>query len=247
LFDATQQTLERRRRNPANAVFSTAVHLVVGAILWVVAGPGIAEETKKIVDVKFYSPPPPPPPPPPASSSRSSRTRIEKIQVPTEIVQPTEVEPIEDVPQDAPDEEEPIDGGVEGGVEGGDPIHGVLGGVIGGVAGGVVGGVVGGTGSSIADVSEGDVRCVPQDLNGDGVEDVEYPPLAKKQGITGTVVVEVIIGLDGRPESASVKSGPTLFHQAALKAARSRVCEPYRSGNVTSRARLKITYNFTLR
>ncbi|MCK6531079.1 energy transducer TonB [Myxococcota bacterium] len=95
--------------------------------------------------------------------------------------------------------------------------------------------------STIVDIARGNLRCIYSRAP-------EYPPLARKQGTTGSVVVQVIIGLDGRVESAEVAGqSPPIFHEAALTAARKTVCEPYRSGNVVSRARMRIQYHFKLR
>lgn len=241
MFEATQQTVEGRRRSPAGLALSVVVHGILIALVVVFGARQVAKEVEKIVDVKFYAPPPPPPPPPPpASSSRSSKPKVDKVVLqPTEIVQPTEVKPVDETPVEDDGPEEEVDNGVEGGVEGGDPNFGVLGGVLGGTPGGVIGGVIGGTGTTITDVAEGDVRC-------DGGRDAEYPPLAKKSGITGSVLVVMIIGLDGRVESAKVESGPSLFHQSALQAAKRTVCEPYRSGSVVAKVRFKRRYNFSL-
>ena len=107
---------------------SLALHgalLVAGAVysFW-----HVEELSPPRVTVTFLSaaPPPPPPPPPPAKKKKTKPKTTPTTQPrPDQIVQPKELEPIE--------EEE--DEGVEGGVEGGVP-------------GGVVGGLVGSTGTA---------------------------------------------------------------------------------------------------
>jgi TonB family protein len=54
-----------------------------------------------------------------------------------------------------------------------------------------------------------------------------YPPEAKKHNISGTVVIEVVIGRDGHLIALHPISGPPFLQQAALDAVRSWVYRPY--------------------
>ncbi len=55
----------------------------------------------------------------------------------------------------------------------------------------------------------------------------EYPELARKAGIEGKVVVEYVVGKDGRVKSARIlKSDNEIFNQAALNAVKQYVFKP---------------------
>lgn len=54
-----------------------------------------------------------------------------------------------------------------------------------------------------------------------------YPPDAEAAGLSGSVVLHVLIGRDGRVERAEVVSGPPIFRQAALDAVMQWTWKPY--------------------
>jgi protein TonB len=54
-----------------------------------------------------------------------------------------------------------------------------------------------------------------------------YPPIAKAARVSGTVVLQALIGKDGGIESLHVVSGPAMLQQAALDAVKSWVYRPY--------------------
>lgn len=54
-----------------------------------------------------------------------------------------------------------------------------------------------------------------------------YPPEAKKNKIQGKVVLNAVIGTDGRMESVRVLSGPDELQQSALDAVRQWTYKPY--------------------
>jgi len=54
----------------------------------------------------------------------------------------------------------------------------------------------------------------------------EYPEVARKAGLTGTVFVEFTVGKDGLVKGARVLRGPTIFHEAALAAVFQFVFKP---------------------
>jgi protein TonB len=133
---ARARTAARRR---AFFVGSISLHgvAVVGLIIWSFIH--VEEVEPPPLTVSFFSAPPPPPPPPPPKGGKKKENKPKKdVPKPQEIVQPTEVKPIEPTPSEAPEDDGPDEpSGVEGGVEGG-----VAGGVVGGVVGGVLGGEV---------------------------------------------------------------------------------------------------------
>jgi protein TonB len=96
--------------------------------------------------------------------------------------------------------------GMEGGVEGG---------VVGGVPGGVLGGVIGGTGDIPVPVMDYDrpPRLIKQ-------VKPAYPHEAFTKKVQGTVLLEILIGADGRVHQARVLRSVRLLDEAAVAAAR---------------------------
>jgi TonB family protein len=54
-----------------------------------------------------------------------------------------------------------------------------------------------------------------------------YPPAARSAGVSGTVVLQAVIGLDGHIEELRVISGPLILQQAAIDAVRAWVYKPF--------------------
>ena len=55
---------------------------------------------------------------------------------------------------------------------------------------------------------------------------LEYPNLAEKAGLEGTVDVKLLVGSDGRVKKATVLRGKEIFHKATLKAVMRFVFKP---------------------
>lgn len=73
-----------------------------------------------------------------------------------------------------------------------------------------------------------------------------YPPLAKAARVSGSVVVEVTIGEDGRVISARAVSGHPLLKAAAEGAARGWRWTPTQLSGQAVKVIGTITFNFTL-
>ncbi|HEX9081101.1 MAG TPA: energy transducer TonB, partial [Holophagaceae bacterium] len=73
-----------------------------------------------------------------------------------------------------------------------------------------------------------------------------YPAEAKAKGITGTVVVQVEVGTDGRIESAKAVSGPEPLQATAVDYAKGWRFEPARVNGKPARARFRLTMPFRL-
>jgi TonB family protein len=54
-----------------------------------------------------------------------------------------------------------------------------------------------------------------------------YPPIAKAARVQGTVILQVLIGKDGRVLELGVESGPPMLQQAALDAVQQWIYKPY--------------------
>ena len=182
-------------------------------------------------------PPPPPPLPPKGGGGQPStpHVQIKPVEIPTEVnpltppvETPTEIPlPVADTSLPVADTSsvtESVPGGVEGGVEGGivgGEVGGVVGGELGGVKGGEVGGVVGGTVGGTGTGTEGNGTggsdappSGPMRVGGNVKAPVtldrvspDYTETARKAKIAGTVVVEAIIGTNGRVQDVRVIKG----------------------------------------
>ncbi len=73
-----------------------------------------------------------------------------------------------------------------------------------------------------------------------------YPPEAKAQGISGSVVLHAIIGRDGSVQSLAVVSGNSLLSEAALVAVKTWVYKPYLLNGQPTEVDTTITVNFNL-
>jgi len=190
-------------------------------------------------------PPPPPPPPPPAAMPTPVKmapkvTEIDNGRLRTPSAIPKKVEMIKE--EEAPP---PPAGGV---------IGGVLGGVPGGVPGGVLGGVLNSVVSAAPPVAVPKV-AVPQKVKvssgvaaGNLVHDVrpQYPPLARQARIQGTVVLQAVIGKDGKIENLKIVSGHPLLAQYALDAVKQWRYKPYLLNGEPVEVDTQINVNFTL-
>ena len=183
------------------------------------------------------APPPPPPPPPPASKKATSP---ESKPVPTTGAAPIEA-PAEIAPE-RPDDE--IADGVPGGVEGGIP-------------GGVVGGVVGGLPADIPPppppappAPRAPVRIGGQIEAPELVHRVEpiYSALAVQAHVSGTVILEAIVGADGRVAEVKVlRSAHRLLDGAAIAAVRQWRYSPLVLNGIRESFVLTVVLSFQLR
>ena len=168
-------------------------------------------------------PPPPPPPPPPMPAPVVKPTRAPRqfnanvLLAPRSI--PKEVAMIKD-------EEIPPPASVGG----------VIGGVPGGVPGGVMGGVIGGIVAAVAapappppPIEKPKKVDVPQQVRVSGAIQAgmlarqvqpDYPMLARRARIEGTVVLKAIIARDGSVKQLTLISGQPLLVEAAMNAVR---------------------------
>jgi protein TonB len=179
-------------------------------------------------------PPPPPPPPPPAEVHivKAVQTDIVNGQLRTPTKIPKKVEMIKE--EEAPP-----------------PSMGVVGGVPGGVPGGSMGGVMGSIISSNAAVPRVAVQRirvssgVTQGLVIHKVEPV-YPAIAKTARVSGTVILQAVIGKDGTIQNLHVVSGHPLLTQAALDAVKQWRYRPYILNGDPVEVDTQVEVHFTL-
>lgn len=169
----------------------------------------------------FEAAPPPPPPPPPPGGSNAPIVKPKEKEKPKDVLkEPTK--PPEEIKDEKPGP--PIEGGQVGGVEGG-------------VAGGVVGGVVGALPGKMLVQAQ-------RKLSGD---DPYFPPAARTQGITGTVVARVCISDSGKVTSVKILRGVPIFNESVERAVIDWRYEPYMANNTAVPACFPVYFNFNLK
>lgn len=180
------------------------------------------------------APPPPPPPAPAAMRTRSPQAVATPPPEPARFTAPVEV------PDQLPPEEETVGIGVEGGVPGG---------VEGGVPGGVVGGVIGGLPQAAAPEPSRPVVRIGGNLRAPKLlyeVKPEYPPLAVMARLSGMVVLEAHVGIDGHVQSVRVLRGIPLLDEAAIAAVKQRRYQPLLLNGVPTEFILNMTMVFQL-
>jgi TonB family protein len=75
----------------------------------------------------------------------------------------------------------------------------------------------------------------------------EYPDEAREQGLTGTVHVSALIGVNGRVSSIGKVEGPVVFHRAAIVAAMQWVFEPAEGDGKTVEAWVRLPFTFSVK
>jgi protein TonB len=252
MFDLITGTLERplRERAPGSKVASIVLHVVV---LTLVVGIPLLRVTNTLPDMPSIMafavapPAPPPPPPPPAAPAPAQPAE------PRTIAQPVTKQPEQlAVPVEMPAELKPeattgtasavagIEGGVAGGVEGG-----VAGGVLGGIVGGIVSSVPPPPPAPVAPVRIGGQINTPALLH--RVEPV-YAEVAAAAHLAGTVILEAVVGTDGRVESVMVlRSRHALLDNAAVAALKQWRYTPLVLNGIRTPFVLTVTFTFSTR
>lgn len=252
MFDLISGTLERPLRQPApgSKVMSLVLHVVV---LTLVVGIPLLRVTNTLPDMPEMmafvvappAPPPPTPPPPAAAPARPAEPRP--------IVQPVTKQPERlpmplETPAELKTEATTGTASTSAGVEGG-----VAAGVEGGAVGGAIGGIVGGIISSVSPPPPAPV--VPVRIGGQiktpalvhRVEPV-YAEAAAAAHVVGTVILEAVVGTDGRVESVKVlRSRHTLLDNAAVAALKQWRYTPLVLNGITSPFILTVTFTFSTR
>jgi protein TonB len=242
MFDLTAESAESTRRplrERALGPGATAVLAHLVGMMAVIAVPVsraiiIQPETPAIqafVATPDVLPPLPAPAAPPLRSK--SHSDIEQATAPRE-------SPIEIRPEPTGPSTTDVDAGAAGGVEGG-------------VAGGVIGGVIGGTVVPVAPPpARPSARSAPLRTSGaikppDLLHRVEpvYSALAAIAHISGVVVVEATVDVDGSIESVSVlRSASPFLDKAATDALKQWRYAPLVIADLPTRFVVTVTFNF---
>lgn len=74
----------------------------------------------------------------------------------------------------------------------------------------------------------------------------EYPPIARAAGLSGSVVLQVTIGTNGRVESIRVISGAPMLIQSAINAVKQWQYKPFLLNGAAVEVETMVTVNFEL-
>jgi protein TonB len=243
LLESGGRNSKLHRRGPWATLFSFLLQIALIGVLVLI--PLIYTEAlpkQQLMGYLVAPPPPPPPPPPPAAAQVVKVVKVQteidngQLKAPTAI--PKKIAMIKE------DEAPP-------------PSSGVVGGVMGGIPGGQAGGVVGGVLGSIVQAAPTAVpkAATPQRIKvSAGVQSgllirkvtPAYPPLAKQARISGSVVLQAVIGKDGSIENLRAVSGHPMLIQSAIDAVRQWKYKPYFLNGEPVEVDTQVTVNFTL-
>lgn len=74
----------------------------------------------------------------------------------------------------------------------------------------------------------------------------EYPPMAKQMKISGRVVLDMFVGLDGAVEKVDVVSGNPMLASAAAAAAKKWKFPPFNADGKPMKAVARMSFDFNL-
>ena len=124
-------------------------------------------------------------------------------------------------------------------------------GIVGGITGGVVGGIVGGllTAPPPPPPPAEPVRVGGNISPPEKTRNVEprYPPVAQAARVSGVVILEAVIGPDGRVTDVKILRSVPLLDEAAIEAVRQWEYSPTLLNGVPVPVIMTVTVNFQLR
>ena len=82
---------------------------------------------------------------------------------------------------------------------------------------------------------------------GQGAYEATYPTLGQHMSVTGSVVLQAVIGADGVIETLRVVSGPSILSTAATQAVREWRFKPYVQNGQAVETQARITVNFSIK
>jgi protein TonB len=224
-------------------IVSVTGHVVflIAIVLPLLYATGQLPEVKTMTAFVADVAPPPPPPPPPPAARQAEAARPQPVQTSGTFA----------APLDAPSEIRPEPAGLTAS-------EGVEGGVEGGIAGGVVGGIVGGLVAAPPPpppppappaVVKGPVR-IGGDVQAPAlVKRVEpaYPDVAVAAKITGIVILEATVAVDGSVEQVRVLRSVKFLDQAAIEAVKQWKYSPLMLNGIPTPFVLTVTLSFSMK
>ncbi len=243
LLESGGRNSKLHRRGPWATLVSFLIQAALVGVLVLI--PLIYTEAlpkQQLMGYLVAPPPPPPPPPPPAAAQIVKVVKVQteidngQLKAPTAI--PKKIAIIKE------DEAPPSTGGVVGGVVGGVP-----GGAAGGVVGGVLGSIMNSAPTAVPKAATPTrVKVSAGVTTGLLIRKVQpnYPPLAKQARISGSVVLQAVIGKDGSIQNLRAVSGHPMLIQSAIDAVRQWKYKPYFLNGEPVEVDTMVTVNFTL-
>ena len=270
---AGQRKKKRAVSLPVSIGIHVAVLTAVILVPILMSGRELPEPALGAVSAFFVEPappPPPPPPPPPAAAKPKEATAPKVVEKPkvVPVEQPKFTAPVE-TPKEVPKTQVAdfgvaggVDEGVTGGVQGG-TVGGVEGGTVGGVQGGTLGGTPGGGQGGIGDAPPPPVApppppppkapTAPVRVGGKISEPrktknvaPQYPEMAKRARVQGTVILEATISPQGRVSEVKVLRGIPMLDEAAMSAVRQWNYTPTLLNGTPVPVIMSVTVNFKL-
>lgn len=242
LFSGTRRQIPRRGTIPL--YLSVAAHLlaigVIGVPLLLVATE--LPQVPAVLAFVAEAPAPPPPPPPPAAPRPAKAVSRPAAVNPRS----APIEPAKDILPERSDTDSGDDEDLPAGVEGGVP---------GGIPGGIVGGVISNEAllpppppPPPAPVNREPVRVGGAITAPALVSRVapEYPNIAVNAHVQGVVVLEAVVGRDGRVEEVKVLRSIPLLDAAAIAAVRQWRYSPLLLNGQPQRFVLTVTVSFSV-
>jgi len=242
LLESGGRNSKMHRRGPWATLLSFVIQAALVGVLVLI--PLIYTEAlpkQQLMGYLVAPPPPPPPPPPPAAAPAVVRvvrptTEIDNGQLKAPTAIPKKIAMIKE-------DEAPPSSGVSG------VVGGIAGGTAGGVPGGVLGSIMAATPTAVPKVATPQRVKVSQGVTaGLRIRMVQpsYPPLAKQARISGSVVLQAVIGKDGSIENLRAVSGHPMLIQSAIDAVRQWKYKPYFLNGEPVEVDTQVTVNFTL-
>jgi protein TonB len=248
MFNLIQGTVDRpfHDRKTAPAALSLLVHITVLGLVIVVPFlyvtrqlPQVPEMMAFVAGAEANAPAPPPPPPPP--SARPMQAPVSTTSVVAASLSAAPVEAPAELKSEPPATELTDIVGEAGGVGGG---------VVGGVVGGVLGGVTGGLLPPLPPPppAPGPVRIGGQVKAPALLHRVEpvYPDIAVLAKVSGVVVLEATVGVDGGVMSVRVLQSRGPLDKAAMDAVKQWQYSPLVLNGIPTSFVLTVTLNFSI-
>jgi len=101
-------------------------------------------------------------------------------------------------------------------------------------------------GNAVHETGTSSIRVVSIDRKPTSVVQPIYPEAAKKTGVQGPVVLDIVIGKDGQVEMVRAISGPQKLRLAAAEAVKQWKWEPFLLNEKPIQVRTKVVVNFCL-
>ena len=203
--------------------------------------------------VYFYNPPPPPPPKGNKNAAGNGAGKASPsvpTEAPAEIKPEQSKEPEVNISDGSDDKASDSDKSKGEGAPDGAPGD-VPGGVPGGITGGIPGGIVFDDPEALDISSWTDEPLKSTEANSSlrrtKYIHPTYPPKAQSAGISGTVIIEVIVGRNGKIKSVRVLKSIPALDSAALDAIKQWEYKPVVVDGIPREVIFTITVNFILR